>query len=51
VDLGRMSFFRGERNWLILTTSAEPVFIRLEDAQMKTALASFQERTGIKVQR
>ena len=51
VDLGRMSFFRGERNWLILTTSAEPVFIRLEDAQMRTALASFQERTGIKVQR
>ena len=51
VDLGRMSFFRGERNWLIITTGAERVFIRLEDSQMRTALASFQERTGIKIQR
>ncbi|MDQ3149158.1 MAG: hypothetical protein M3Q38_04445 [Chloroflexota bacterium] len=51
VDLGRMSFFRGERNWLIVTTSAEPIFVRFEDAQMRTTLASFEERTGVKVQR
>jgi len=51
VDLGRMSFFRGERNWLIVTTSGEPVFVALEDAQMRTTLASFEERTGVKVQR
>ena len=51
VDLGRMSFFRGERNWLIVTTSGEPVFVALEDPQMRTTLASFEERTGIKIQR
>ncbi len=52
VDLGRMSFFRGERNWLIVTTAgAEPLFVHFEDAQMRTALASFEERTGIKVRR
>lgn len=51
VDLGRMSFFRGERNWLILTTSGSPVFVRFEDAHLQAALAAFQERTGIKIQR
>ena len=51
VDLGRMSFFRGERNWLIVTTSADPIFVRFEDAQMRTAFAAFEERTGVKVQR
>ena len=52
VDLGRMSFFRGERNWLIVTTpSAEPIFVHFEDAQMRTAMASFEERTGIKIRR
>ena len=51
VDLGRMSFFRGERNWLIVTTSAESIFVRFEDSQMRTTLASFEERTGVKVQR
>jgi len=51
VDLGRMSFFRGERNWLIVTTGGEPVFVRFEDAQMRTSLASFEERTGVKIRR
>ena len=51
VDLGKMSFFRGERNWLILTTQAAPVFIRLEDGDLKTALPAVQERSGVKIQR
>ena len=38
-------------NWLIIVANGAPVFIRLEDAQMRAALASFQERTGVKVQR
>jgi hypothetical protein len=46
-----MSFFRGERNWLILTTHAQPVFIRLEDADLRTVLPAVQERTGVKIQR
>ena len=51
VDLGKLGFFRGERNWLILTTNAEPVFIRFEDAQLRTAIATVQERTGLTIQR
>lgn len=51
VDLGKMSFFRGDRNWLILTTRAEPVFIRFEDAALKAALPAVEERIGVKIQR
>lgn len=51
VDLGKMSFFRGDRNWLILTTRAEPVFIRFEDAALKAALPAVEERLGVKIQR
>jgi serine/threonine protein kinase len=51
VDLGKMSFFRGERNWLILTTQAEPLFLRFENAQLQAALKAVQERTGLTVQR
>ena len=51
IDLGRLGFFRGERNWLILMTSSEPLIMRLEDSGLRTVLPAFQERTGIKVQR
>ena len=51
VDLGRMSFFRGERNWLILLGGPEPVFVRFDDGQMQSAFNSFQQRTGVKIQR
>ena len=51
VDRGRLGFFRGERNWLILTTAAEPVFLRFENANLQAALASVQERSGVTIQR
>jgi serine/threonine-protein kinase len=51
VDRGKLSFFRGERNWLILTTQAEPVFLRFEDAALKVVLPAVEERTGLKIQR
>jgi hypothetical protein len=53
IDRGRLGFLRGERNWLILTTStaSEPVIIRLEDGVMRAALADFQQRSGVKIQR
>jgi hypothetical protein len=51
VDLGKMSFFRGERNWVILTTQGAPVFLRFEDAALRTVLPAIQERTGVKIQR
>jgi hypothetical protein len=51
IDLGRLGFLRGERNWLILMTSSEPLIMRLEDSGLRTVLPAFQERTGIKVQR
>lgn len=51
VDLGPLGFFRGERNWLILLTKAEPVIIRIDDADLKTVLPAFTEHTGIAIQR
>ncbi len=51
VDLGPMGFLRGERNWVILLTSGEPVILRIEDSAMRTVLPALQERTGQKIQR
>jgi serine/threonine-protein kinase len=51
VDLGRMGFFRGERNWVIFLSNAEPLIIRLEDGDLKTVLPAIQEQTGITVKR
>jgi hypothetical protein len=51
VDQGKMGFFRGDRNWLILSTGGEPVFLRLEDRDLKTILATIQERANVRIQR
>jgi serine/threonine-protein kinase len=51
VDLGRMGFFRGERNWVIFLSNAEPLIIRLEDGDLKNVLPAIQEQTGIAVKR
>ena len=51
VDLGRMGFFRGERNWLIFLSNSEPLIIRLEDDDLKAVLPAIQEQTGIAVKR
>jgi serine/threonine-protein kinase len=51
LDLGRMGFLRGDRNWVILLTSGDPVILRIEDSALRTVLPALQERTGHKVQR
>ena len=51
IDLGRMGFLRGDRNWIILLTSGEPVIMRIEDSALRTVLPALQERTGQKIQR
>ncbi len=51
VDLGRMGFFRGERNWVIFLSNSEPLIIRLEDDDLKAVLPAIQEQTGIAVKR
>jgi serine/threonine-protein kinase len=51
LDLGRLGFFRGERNWVVLLSSGEPVIFRIEDSAMKTILPALQERTGHRIQR
>ena len=51
VDLGRMGFLRGDRNWLILLTAGEPLIIRLEDSNLQKILPAVQERTGVEVKR
>ena len=51
IDLGRLGFFRSERNWVILLSSGEPVIFRIEDSALRTILPALQERTGHRIQR
>jgi eukaryotic-like serine/threonine-protein kinase len=51
VDLGRMGFFRGERNWLIFLSNSEPLIIRLDDDELKTVMPAIQQQTGIAIKR
>jgi serine/threonine-protein kinase len=51
VDLGRMGFLRGERNWLIFLTPSEPLIFRVEDSQLKSVLPAIQEQTGVTIKR
>jgi hypothetical protein len=50
VDLGKMGFFRGDRNWLILLTKGEPVFLRFEDGDRRAVLAAIEQRSGVSIQ-
>jgi serine/threonine-protein kinase len=51
IDLGRMGFLRGERNWLILFTDGAPVILRFEDSALRTALPALEQSTGHKIRR
>jgi serine/threonine-protein kinase len=51
VDLGRLGFFRGDRNWLIMLTRSEPLIVRIDDSDLKTILPAFTEHTGVAVRR
>jgi hypothetical protein len=51
IDLGRMGFLRGERNWIVLITGGEPVILRIEDSALRTVLPAIEERTGQKIRR
>jgi serine/threonine-protein kinase len=51
IDLGRMGFLRGERNWIVLLTAGEPVILRIEDSALRTVLPALEERTGHKIRR
>ena len=50
VDLGKMGFFRGDRNWLILLTKGEPLFLRFEDGDRRAVLAAVEQRSGVSIQ-
>jgi hypothetical protein len=49
-DLG-LGWFRGDRNWIILLTSGEPVIMRVEDSAVTTLQTALKERTGLTIQR
>ncbi len=51
VDLGKLGFFKSERNWLVLATTGVPVIIRLEDSGLRSVLPAFEQRAGVKIQR
>jgi serine/threonine protein kinase len=49
VDFGRFSFFRGDRNWFILTTEGEPVIVSVDDALVGAFTQALEARTGLKL--
>ena len=51
VDQGALGFFRGERNWLILTTQTGRVILRVENDDLQNVLTAVRERTGVAIQR
>ena len=51
VDLGRFGFFRGDRNWLILTTDGEPVILSVDDPQVRPVVTALEARTGRTIKR
>jgi hypothetical protein len=51
VDLGRLGFLRGDRNWLILLTDGDPVILSVEDGQLRQVSQAIEARTGRTVQR
>jgi serine/threonine-protein kinase len=51
VDLGRLGFFRGDRNWLIMLTRSEPLIVRIDDSNLKEILPAFTEHTGVEIKR
>ena len=51
VDLGRMGFLRGDRNWLIFLTPSEPLIFRVDDSQLKAVMPAIQEQTGVTIRR
>ena len=51
VDLGKLGFFRSERNWVILFSGGEPTFIRVEDGSLRAILPAIESHAGIKISR
>ena len=51
VDIGRLGFFRSDRNWVILFSHGEPTFIRIEDGSVRTVLPAIESHAGVKVRR
>ena len=51
IDMGRMGFLRGDRNWVILFTDGEPLILRFEDSSLRAALPALEHGTGHKIQR
>jgi serine/threonine-protein kinase len=52
VDLGKLGFFRSERNWVILFPSnGQPTILRVEDDGLRTVLPAIESHAGIKLRR
>jgi hypothetical protein len=51
VDIGRLGFFRSDRNWVILFSHGEPTFLRIEDGSLRTVLPAIESHAGVKVRR
>jgi len=50
-DLGRFSFFRGDRNWFIFTTAGDPLIVSVDEGLVAPFTQAVQSRTGLTLQR
>ena len=50
-DLGKLGFFRSDRNWVILLSHSDPVIFRVEDENLRSLLPAIESHTGLKVRR
>jgi hypothetical protein len=51
VDLGKLGFFKSERNWVILFSNGEPTFIRIDDGSLRAVLPAIENHAGLKLRR
>jgi eukaryotic-like serine/threonine-protein kinase len=51
VDLGKLGFFKSDRNWVIFFSQGEPTFIRVEDANLRAVLPAIESHAGVKLRR
>ena len=51
VDLGKLGFLRGDRNWLTLITPAGPVILSVENPQLLPVSTALEAHTGMTIRR
>jgi hypothetical protein len=51
VDLGKLGFFKSDRNWVILFSNGDPTFLRIDDGNLRAVLPAIENHAGLKLRR